>query len=175
EGPAGVFDAHGKFRGAMGSVIPPAFLITNGSASVAQTRVQSTIQVASESYLADRLKSNTGSTWLSWLKSQTTGIGLEIAVNPEAHLRVHRFRIKAGRLFALERNINYQMSEELKQLGGNQALEQPLTTEAVLREKAHIYDLRTETYVGFTNRISFALDPWRPSLFAALREKVSAK
>lgn len=175
EGPAGVFDGHGKFRGKMGSKIPAAFLVANGSASVAQTHLQSTVDVESENYLAERLTPNTPSKWLNWLKSQTSEIEPEIAVNPEAHVRAHRFRIRAGRLFALERNINYQMSEELKQLGGNQALEQPLTTEAVLREKAHVYDLRTETYVGFTNRISFTLDPWRPSLFAALREKIPAK
>jgi hypothetical protein len=175
EGPAGVFDGHGKFRATMGSRIPPAFLITNGSASVVQNQIQSTVPVESETYLADRLKPNTGSAWLNWLKSQTSGIDLEIAVKPEAHLRVHRFRINAGRLFALERNINYQMSEELKQIGGNQTLEQTLTTEAVLREKAHVYDLRTESYLGFTNRISFTLNPWRPSLFAALREKLPAK
>ncbi len=176
EGPAGVFDGHGKFRGALSSPgIPTAWLITNGSASVAQSQVQSTVLAESETYLVDRLRPNTASTWLNWLKSQTSGIELEIAVNPEAHIRVHRFRITAGRLFALERNINYQMSEELKQIGGNQALEQPLTTEAVLREKAHVYDLRTESYLGFTNRISFTLDPWRSSLFAVLREKIPAK
>jgi hypothetical protein len=44
-----------------------------------------------------------------------------------------------------------------------------------LRTPAHIYDLRAGTYLGFTDRIQLTLDPWQPSLFALLPQKVPAK
>ena len=63
------------------------------------------------------------------------------------------------------------MSEDLKQAGGNQALETPVPLEAFLSEAAEIYDLRSGAYLGHTNRIRFTLDPWQPSLFALLPKK----
>jgi hypothetical protein len=62
------------------------------------------------------------------------------------------------------------MSEDLKQAGGNEALEQPVETEATLAQPAHVYDLRAHRYLGWSNRIVFRLDPWQPSLFALLTE-----
>ena len=71
-----------------------------------------------------------------------------------------------ARLLAFERNIDYHMSEELKQAGGNEALEKPIDLAAKLGAPAHVYDLRTGKYLGLTDTIPFTLDPWRPSLFA---------
>jgi len=78
----------------------------------------------------------------------------------------------SDRLVAFERNIEYQMSENLKQAGGDQALEVPVKIEARLRQQAHVYDLRAGTYLGLTNRIHFTLDAFQPSLFALLPEEV---
>ncbi len=36
----------------------------------------------------------------------------------------------------------------------------------------HIYDLRLQIYLGYTNQIHFSLDPWQPSLFALTAEKL---
>jgi hypothetical protein len=78
-------------------------------------------------------------------------------------------------LVAFERNIDYQMSEELKQAGGNESLEKPVELEAVLAQPAHVYDLRAQTYLGRTDRIGFRLDPWQPALFALTQEKLPAQ
>jgi hypothetical protein len=87
---------------------------------------------------------------------------------------VHRFRLGSARLLAFERNIDYHMSEDLKQAGGNEALEKPVYLEAELDAPAHVYDLRTWEYHGLIVRIPFQLDPWQPSLFALVPEKIPA-
>lgn len=66
------------------------------------------------------------------------------------------------------------MSESLQQAGGNEALEKPTQLNAALPQPAHIYDLNTQTYVGYADHIQFTLDPWRPSLFALTTEKIPA-
>jgi hypothetical protein len=85
--------------------------------------------------------------------------------------RVYRYQVKGARLLAFERNIDYHMSEELKQAGGSEALQQPLILEAAVVQPSHWYDLRAQTYLGHTNRLHFTLDPWRPSLFAGCPDK----
>jgi hypothetical protein len=65
------------------------------------------------------------------------------------------------------------MSEDLKQAGGNENLEKPIELTAKLPERGHVYDLRTGKYFGETDRISFTLDPWQPSLFAILPNKIA--
>jgi hypothetical protein len=75
-------------------------------------------------------------------------------------------------LIAFERNVDYQMSEDLKQAGGNEALEKPVDLEATLARSRHVYDLRAQKYLGETDRIRFTLDPWQPSLFALTAEKL---
>jgi hypothetical protein len=64
------------------------------------------------------------------------------------------------------------MSEDLKQAGGNEALEKPVEIEAVLPRASHIVDLRGEKYLGHSDRLHFTLDPWKPSLFAITDEKL---
>ena len=36
-----------------------------------------------------------------------------------------------------------------------------------------MYDLRTGKYLGHTDRFTFLLDPWQPSLFALLPQPVA--
>lgn len=81
-------------------------------------------------------------------------------------------RHSTAHLIAIERNISYKMSESLKQAGGNEALEKPVEIKAALGVPAHAYDLRTLKYLGHVDTLTFTLDPWRPSLFASLPEKV---
>jgi len=91
----------------------------------------------------------------------------EVRVSPPA--AVYRYRHPKARLLAFERIELQQMGEDLKVQGG--AAPAPVPTEARLPAPAHVYDLRTCQYLGFTNCFSFTLDPTRPSLFALLTEK----
>ena len=93
---------------------------------------------------------------------------------PELAVRVHRYRLGPSRLVALERNIVWQMGEDLKQHGGNTALERPVSFEAKLATPAHAYDLRTGKYLGRVDRLPVELDPWQPSLFALLDHELPA-
>lgn len=97
-----------------------------------------------------------------------------VAVPRRACIRIHRYRLGSARLLAFERNIVWQMSENLKQAGGNGDLERPLKFQATLAAPAHVYDLRANTYLGFLQHIPVNLDPWQPSLFALTREKLPA-
>jgi hypothetical protein len=87
-------------------------------------------------------------------------------------IRTHRYRMGNARLLAFERGVDYHMSEDLKQAGGNEPLEKPITFIAKLSGKAHIYDLRSGTYLGELTDLVVDLDPWKPSLFALLAEKL---
>jgi hypothetical protein len=147
EGEAGLFDEHGRFRVA-------GKLETYGqvmpSRAARQTRCE-------------------------WLAGQLSEMPPEISVPASVNVRTHRFRIKQGQLIAFERAIGYRMSEELKQAGGNEALERPVEIEATLPRAMHLYDLLRQSYVGHTNRLRFTLDPWQPSVFAALPDKRAAE
>ena len=91
-----------------------------------------------------------------------------VAVPLAARTAVRRYRLGSARLVAFERNVDFQMSEDLKQKGGNEALEKPVDFEAKLAAPAHIYELRSGKYLGQSDRIAVHLDPWQPSLFALL-------
>lgn len=97
-----------------------------------------------------------------------------IQIPTELAIRTHRYRLGSARLLAFERNIVWQMGEDLKQHGGNAALERPVSFEAKLTTPAHVYDLHTEKYLGYLDRVPVALDPWRPSLFALLDQELAA-
>ncbi len=84
---------------------------------------------------------------------------LDISVPSAAHARVHRFQIPGARLVAIERNVAYQMSESLTQAGGNEALEKAVQLEATLARPMHVYDLRSQKYLGRVSHIQFTLDP----------------
>ena len=102
----------------------------------------------------------------------TESVTPAVRVPVEARVLTHRFRLGPARLFAFERNILWQMSEDLKQSGGNEALEKPGTFGAALDTPAHVYDLRTGKYLGFLSVIPVELDPWRPSLYALTNERL---
>jgi len=95
----------------------------------------------------------------------------EVRVTPPA--AAYRYRHGNARLLAFERADLQEMGEDLKVRGGDNVA--PVATEARLKSPAHVYDLRTRQYLGFTDRFSFTLDASQPSLFALLPEKVSAE
>ena len=53
-----------------------------------------------------------------------------------------------------------------------EALEDPTEIAAKLITARHVYDLRRNSYVGFTDTIRFRLDPWEPALFALTENKL---
>ena len=95
-----------------------------------------------------------------------------IKVPASARVQTHRSTLGKARLVAFERNVNYTMTEDLKQGGGNEALEKPITFDAELPSPAHAYDLRTGKYLGLLSKLPVALDPWQPALFALTAEKL---
>jgi Beta-galactosidase len=109
---------------------------------------------------------------LSVLPSLRKLIPLSVDVPFELAVRTHRYRLGPARVFAFERNVVWQMGEDLKQHGGNAALEKPVSFEAKLSTPAHVYDLRSGKYVGHVDAIPVDLDPWRTSLFALLERKL---
>jgi len=146
EGEAGLFDEHGKLR-------TGGKMETGGPAMPAGVDRQGRRE---------------------WLAGQLRAMPPEVAVPANACVRTHRFRISRGQLVAFEREIDYRMSEELKQAGGNEALEKPVEVETKLPQPMHVYDLRAQRYLGQTDRLRFTLDPWQPSLFAVLPDKRDA-
>jgi hypothetical protein len=109
-----------------------------------------------------------------WLAAKLQSQRPVISLPPAARVRVHRFRLPGGSLMAFERNIEYAMSESLRQAGGNEALEKPVQLHVTLPQPEHIYDLNTQTYLGRADHIEFTLDPWRPSLFALTPKEIPA-
>lgn len=77
-----------------------------------------------------------------------------------------------ARLLAFERNIDYKMSEDLAQAGGNEHLEKPVTFTATWNGDKNVVDLRTGKSLGKTSSIEVNLDPWQPSLYALTDEPV---
>jgi hypothetical protein len=176
EGDVGAFDEHGRFYTANRSTEFLRVAATNmGCFAWGPTSQLSRTGAASRDYLAERLNPASNSAWLAWLQTALEQRPPAILVKPNQHVRVHRFRAKTGRLVAFERNTEYQMSEDLKQAGGNQALETPVDIEAILPDQAYVYDLRSQTYLGHTDHIRFTLDPWQPSLFALMPGKMPAQ
>jgi Beta-galactosidase len=117
-------------------------------------------------------------TWSERVAKLLPAIPREVSVTSlsgEPHAAIWRYRIGQARLVAFERNVHYHTSEDLKQRGGNEALERPIELEATFARMAYVYDLRAKKYLGQTDHISFRLDPWQPSLFALLPEQVPAE
>ena len=95
-----------------------------------------------------------------------------IQVPASARVQTHRYTLGKARLVAFERNVNYTMTEDLRQGGGNEGLEKPITFDAELPSPAHAYELRTGKYLGHLSKLPVALDPWQPALFALTAEKL---
>jgi hypothetical protein len=156
-GPTGTFDEHCRLRA---NQITGAWLTNTVS------------KEALERYAGDRLKANPFTEEPNWFRKQLANVATTVKVPIESRTLIHRFKIGNARLLALERNINYQMSEELAQAGGNENLEKALDVEVTLTEPADIYDLRKNSYLGRLNHFTARIDPWKPALFALFKEKV---
>jgi hypothetical protein len=178
DGTPGLFDGHGRLRerGPLEDRFPPTapwtrcFAARSGSEPVVTSR-----EGDIAAYAVERLKDQPDLAWADWMAGAMTGLGPEVVLSPAgSRVAVHRYRLGKARLLAFERNIDYQMSEDLRQAGGNQNLERPVDLKARLAARAHVYDLREARYLGRTDLVSFRLDPWRPALFALLDEEVPA-
>lgn len=168
EGTPGMFDEHAKLRGT--GPLENRFPASAKTAALSGDGAAATSATGGAEYAANRLKGDVQ--WASWVSEQMRGVQAPVSVPTSTCARVHRYRLGNNRLLAFERNINYQMSEELKQAGGNEALERPRAVEAKLPQRSHVYDLRTGEYLGQVDKISFELNPWKPSLFALTDKKV---
>jgi hypothetical protein len=166
----GFFDEHGKLR-------PDRHLYSSGpeagiGASTQGGMTVNTLNRVIANYPGSRLSSPPDSIMAKWISAAMPQLKPEIAVPMESRTRIHRYNLGKVRLVAFERNVDYQMGEDLKQKGGNESLETPVDLQAKLAQPAHIYDLRSGKYLGHSDQIAFTLDPWRPSLFALLPEEV---
>jgi hypothetical protein len=170
----GLFDGHGRLRkeNVLSGLFPT---VSTPQCRAAQNVTLSTVSLAGDMgrFPAERPAKVPAPGWAEWVGKQMK-LKPEILVNSAACVRSHRYRLGSNRLVAFERNVDYHMSEELKQAGGNERLEQAIEVEAVLEKPAHVYDLRKEKYLGRLDKVRFALDPWQPSLFALTNEQLPA-
>ncbi len=177
DGVPGAFDQHGKLRqqGALEKFFPAAAAPSSCFAVGGLGGPSSPGPGDVARYAAGRLSAAAAPEWPDWLRRQLGSLSPEITLPAGARVRLHRFRAGRARLIAFERNVDYQMSEDLKQAGGNEALEKPVELEATLSRSAHVFDLRAQKYLGQTDHLRFTLDPWQPSLFAITEEKLPAE
>jgi hypothetical protein len=165
DGTPGLFDEHCRRRkeSPLAARFPLA-LSSERIASAANGGRQTTHPGDIAQYAADRLKGR-GNDLPDWLREALPQRRPAVSVPAGTHTRIHRYRHGAAQLVAFERNIDYHMSEDLKQGGGNEALEMPEDITATLLRPRHVYDLRTRKFLGISSEIHFRIDPWRPSLF----------
>jgi hypothetical protein len=168
DGAPGLFDEHGKLRAAspLEELFPAG--ISQDISYVAQSGIPKAEALREDISKAavERLKPTPNEAAWAWIAKRS--IGRAVRLDPSSRTRIHRYHLGAARLLAFERNIDYQMSEDLKQAGGNETLEKPVELDAKLLDFAHVYDLRAQKYLGRSDVIHFHLDPWQPSLFALL-------
>lgn len=176
-GPCGEFDEHGRLRErrALGPLLDagsePDVIEAEHESFVRSSSVPSDSKSVNgvdgdvAGYLVER---KTGkpedavSSWAEWVARELGRMPPEVRVPASACCAVSRYRLGPARLLAFERNIVWQMGEDLKQAGGNEALEKSVAFEAKLAAPGHVYDLRTGKYLGHTAQIPVDLDPWRP-------------
>lgn len=177
DGVPGMFDEHGKLRkpGALEQFFPASTPATSTLAQRGNGAPPQTGPGDISRYAVERLSAHATPPWSQWLQRQLEPLRPEVTVTAGARVRIHRFQAGRSRLFAFERNVDYQMSEDLKQAGGNEALEKPIELDATFPRRAHLYDLRAAKDLGLTDHIHFTLDPWKPSLFAMTAEDLPAE
>jgi hypothetical protein len=181
DGSPGAFDQHGRLRrtNSLESLFPSAWSADKSYAATSGRSASSELKfhVDSQSgdvaqYESERLAALPKSEWSNWANRHVS-LPHEVTVTPDARVLIRRFRIGNARLFAFERNIEYKMSEDLKQAGGNENLEKPIVLEATLASTAFVYDLEKQQFLADTNRVHFKLDSWKPTILALLTNKVS--
>jgi hypothetical protein len=177
-GTPGCFDQHGTLRpkpalAQMAAALSGAEAGTKAFVMRAGKRPQ-TREGDVAQYAAERLKPAPDPGWADWLGHQLSFLPPGIQVDASHRVRVHRFEVSRGQLVAFERNLNYHISEDLKQAGGNEALEHAVEVEARLARPMHAYDLRAQKSLGRIDRLRFTLSPWEPALFALTAEALPA-
>lgn len=167
DGTPGLFDGHCRLRpsGPFDAWFPP------GDASRSRAIKPGAALPAEITADLTSLATAPPAGWITWLAAQLPAPP-PVQVPASARVQIHRYRLGAARLLAFERNVNYSMTEDLKQGGGNEALEQPVSFEAKLAAPGHVYELPSGTYLGKIARIAVTLDPWRPSLYAITPAKL---
>ena len=96
--------------------------------------------------------------WSAWLAAQMPAPP-PVKVPPTARVQTHRYAFGKARLIAFERNVNYTMTENLQQGGGNELLERTVSFDAQLATPEHVYDLRSGRYLGRTTKFTVVLVP----------------
>lgn len=177
DGLAGMFDEHGRLR-----TVPPAF--GAGTGALRNDEVQASGAIGGKDlkwsgnlaeWPAKRVGAQAPADFWGWLENVGLREWVPVLVPPIERVRIHRLRLGPALILGFERNIDYQMSEDLKQSGGNERLEKRGEITARLAASVgggHIYDLVRMSYVGNVREWSFTLDPWMPSLFVVLPERV---
>lgn len=160
------FDEHGKIRNS------PALPFTLEKEVLALSKeAENRAPLDPAAYARERLNSNGPGALADWIAAHIPKTPLPVQISPSARIRVHHSRLGNLRLAALERNINYQMSEELKQAGGNKELEKPITIEIRFPDPIHVYDLVKKIDLGHTDHLSITIDPWMPTILAMAPNK----
>jgi hypothetical protein len=158
------FDSHGKARVVPELRVPQKTVVAFGKRS-------DSIPEDIAAYMKERLGSSPATEFTSWLGKVLQDVPASIKVPASARLRVHRYQSGRAELVALEPNINYQMSEELKQAGGNETLEKPMTCTVGLSQPLFVRDLRLGKNLGRVNQFTLTIDPWEPSLLSIAEQE----
>ncbi|MGC8829071.1 MAG: beta-galactosidase [Verrucomicrobiia bacterium] len=182
DGTPGLFDEHGKLRATapLGKYFPLSYSSDISYCINSTSKKLTSLKGDISSYGVARLKNPPSLEWLKWVKeclnlSSPKPISQDIICPYETRTRIFKYKLGDARLYAFERGIDYHMSEELKQAGGNESLQIPVRLTASLVEGGHIYDLRQRKYLGYSDKIEFVLDPWKPSLFAVLNQRLNSE
>ncbi len=161
-GCAGVFDERGRLRRSPGLAEPAsqdAVWSLTGAGAVPVTGIAA-------AYGKARLQPVPAGDWTDALRSIIRP-GAAVAVSAADRIRVHRYSMSGkASLLAIERNVSYQMSEDLSQGGGNEALEKEISVRGVLPAPLWLYDLRSGKSMGHSKEFTITVDPWQPSLIA---------
>jgi hypothetical protein len=172
DGPHGIFDEHGTLRTKLDwptSEEPAGTRLNFGTNSGEQPFSETGTTLSG--YPVSRLKADFDASSIESLRTLLAerGVRAPVAVPAESRVRVHRFKVDdEARLIAFERNVEYKIREELAQVGGNEALEKPVTFKARLQKPGHVVNLRTGESLGEVSEFRVSLEPWQPALFAVL-------
>ncbi|MGC8742545.1 MAG: beta-galactosidase [Verrucomicrobiia bacterium] len=182
DGTPGLFDEHGKLRSspALEKYFPPSNSSDTSYCINSLNKRLSVFKGDISSYSLARLKTPPALDWTIWVRdclnsSIPNELPQEVSCPIETRTRIFRYTLGEARLYAFERGIDYNMSEELKQAGGNESLEIPVQITARFTEGGHIYNLRDQKYLGNSDKLEFTLDPWKPALFAVLKNKIASE